>query len=181
MDSPRAARIGIALIGLSLAGCGGAPVTATNAAGVSASPALSPGALASGQACPATQPESVGPAGVDPGSFFGWGSSHGNGKLWVGGLWPRGVIAAGPEFVHADGSIGMKFGWWRAAPGQLTISGRRLDGVAPPVRADIPSGYGSTGFQASGVSFPTEGCWEVTGRVGDTTLTFVTLVRKLRT
>ena len=40
--------------------------------------------------------------------------------------------------------------------------------------ADVPSNYGTTGFQPSGVSFPTEGCWEVTGHVGDTTLTFVT-------
>jgi hypothetical protein len=37
-----------------------------------------------------------------------------------------------------------------------------------------------TGFQASGVYFPNEGCWEVTGRVGRTTLTFVTFVIKER-
>jgi len=115
---------------------------------------------------------------VDAGSFFGWGSSYGNGKLWVGGLWPRGVIAAGRDFVNSDGSIGMKFGWWRATVGQLAISGRRLDGPSPPARADVPSGYGQTGFQASGVTFPVEGCWEVTGRVGGVTLTFVTLVVK---
>jgi hypothetical protein len=30
----------------------------------------------------------------------------------------------------------------------------------------------------SGLSFPTEGCWEVTGAVGDAELTFVTLVLK---
>ena len=35
-----------------------------------------------------------------------------------------------------------------------------------------------TGFQASGVHFPTEGCWEVTGRVAMTTLTFVMFVIK---
>jgi hypothetical protein len=35
-----------------------------------------------------------------------------------------------------------------------------------------------TGFQASGVQFPTEGCWEVTGTVGTTSLTFVTFVIK---
>ncbi len=49
---------------------------------------------------------------------------------------------------------------------------------APPLRADIPEGYGLSGFQASGVIFPTEGCWEVTGRVGNVSLTFVTLVVK---
>jgi hypothetical protein len=60
--------------------------------------------------------------------------------------------------------------------GKLRIEGRRLDGPAPPLTADVPDGYGDAGFQASGIDFPTEGCWEVTGRVGSASLTFVTLV-----
>jgi hypothetical protein len=72
----------------------------------------------------------------------------------------------------------MKFGWWRNVSGQLEITGRRLDGSAPPLHAGVPDGYGGTGFQASGVSFPTEGCWELTGSVGSSSLTFVTLVIK---
>jgi hypothetical protein len=110
--------------------------------------------------------------------LFGYDSSFGNGKLWVGGLWKEGIVAATPDFVQADGSIGIKFGWWRKVTGQLEITGRRLDGPAPPLRASVPGGYGDTGFQASGLLFPTEGCWEVTGRVGATTLTFVTFVTK---
>ena len=51
-------------------------------------------------------------------------------------------------------------------------AGRRLTAT------DVPDGYGVTGFQASAVTFPTEGCWEVTGRVGNASLTFVTLVLK---
>jgi hypothetical protein len=62
--------------------------------------------------------------------------------------------------------------------GQLVIEGRRLDGKARPIRADIPSGYGESGFQPSGIYFSTEGCWEVTGSVGEASLTFVTLVVK---
>ena len=66
-----------------------------------------------------------------------------------------------------------------ACSGDLRISGRRLDAAAPPLRDDVPDGYGSTGFQASGVHFPTEGCWEVTGDLGTaTTLSFVTFVIK---
>jgi hypothetical protein len=49
-----------------------------------------------------------------------------------GGLWPRGVIEAGPDFVAKDGSVGMRFGWWRAARGKLTITGRRLDAPLRP-------------------------------------------------
>jgi hypothetical protein len=136
--------------------------------------------LADARRCPATRPSAVGPAGASPDDFFGWGASYGNGKLWVGGLWPDGVIAAGPEFVAADGSVGMKFGWWRAVEGDLRITGRRLDAPAPPLRASVPDGYGRAGFQASGVDFPTEGCWEVTGQLGATSLRFVTFVIKQR-
>jgi hypothetical protein len=132
--------------------------------------------LADAGRCPTTKP-SKGPAELQN-TLFGWGSSYGNGKLWVGGLWPDGVIAADSRFVEADGSVGMKFGWWHEDPGKLEITGRRLDGTAPPARGDVPDGYGLTGFQASGVYFPTEGCWEVTGRVGATTLRFVTFVIK---
>jgi hypothetical protein len=110
--------------------------------------------------------------------FFGWSSSYGNGKLWVGGLWPHGVIAASGDFVDRHGRVGMKFGWWRKAPGRLHITGWRLDALAPPLRADVPAGYGATGFQSSAVTFTTEGCWEVTGTVSRTSLTFVTFVIK---
>lgn len=72
----------------------------------------------------------------------------------------------------------MKFGWWREVPGRLRITGQRLDASAPRLLADVPSGYGATGFQSSGVTFPTEGCWEVTGEVGQATLSFVTFVIK---
>jgi hypothetical protein len=50
----------------------------------------------------------------------------------------------------------------------------------PPARGFVPDGYGDTGFQASGVDFPTEGCWEVTGALPTTRLRFVTLVVKKR-
>jgi hypothetical protein len=88
------------------------------------------------------------------------------------------VIDVGPDYVEPDGSVGMKFGWWRSVPGTLQITGRRLDRAAPAVRAHVPSGYGDRGFQSSGVYFPTPGCWEVTGTVGTARLSFVTLVVK---
>lgn len=117
--------------------------------------------------CPITHPNGSRP----PGSTFG-SEFHGNGAIWAG-LWPSNVVVQEPE---ADGSIGAKFGWWRGASGQLRIEGRRLDGAAPPLGSDVPDGYGDAGFQASGIVFPTEGCWEVTGRVGAASLSFVTLV-----
>jgi len=67
------------------------------------------------------------------------------------------LIAASRDFVDRLGRVGMKFGWWRTVPGRLHITGRRLDAAAPPLRADVPAGYGATGFQPSGVTFPRRG------------------------
>jgi len=124
--------------------------------------------------CPVTQslpaPESFGDR------LFGSAAAFGNGDLWVGGLGRDGVILADPRMVAADGTIGWKLGWWRVTPGDLSITGRRLDGDAPALRASVPDGYGSSGFQASGVDFPTRGCWEITGVAGGSPITFVTFV-----
>jgi hypothetical protein len=102
---------------------------------------------------------------------------HGNGKLWVK-LWPFGVIVAKPTVIDPDGSIGIKLPWWRSVAGTLAVTARRLDAQAPRVRGDVPSGYGRTGFQPSGVAFASQGCWQVTGRIGSVRLVFVTLVVK---
>ena len=68
----------------------------------------------------------------------------------------------------------------RLGRGQLRIEGRRLDAPASPLRAHVPNGYGEIGFQATALVFSSPGCWEVTGRVGDASLTFVTKVEKIR-
>jgi hypothetical protein len=125
-------------------------------------------------ACAATHPNGSTPPGEQPASI-----NHGNGALWVT-LWPEGRVVILSDMVRSDGVLSMKFPWWRepGVQGSLTIAGRRLDAPAPPLAANIPDGYGDTGFQATGLLFPTIGCWEVTGRVGDARLTFVTLVVK---
>ena len=123
--------------------------------------------------CPVTAPNGSTPPGEQPSP-----DQHGNGQIWTG-LWPEGKVVfepGGPGQILPDGSLAMKWWWWRGIEGQLTIEGRRLDAPAPPLQADIPEGYGEIGFQAAGLIFPSEGCWEVTGRVGEAELTFVTLV-----
>jgi hypothetical protein len=129
-------------------------------------------------ACAATTPNGVAATEKqDP-------SSHGNRQVSVGpfGLWPDGTVVfkpGGAGFVTRDGSLGMKFGWQRGVRGQLRVDGRRLDASAPPLRAEVPSGYGDLGFQATYLIFSTPGCWEVTGHVGDASVTFVTMVVKI--
>jgi len=126
--------------------------------------------------CAVTKPNGKMPAGVAVNS-----DSYGSDALGTL-LWPQGKVVfvpGGSGFILEDGSLSMKFPWWRGVTGKLTITGRRLDGAAPPLRARIPGGYGDTGFQASGIIFPTTGCWEVTGSVGEASLTFVTLVERV--
>jgi hypothetical protein len=77
-------------------------------------------------------------------------------------MWPHDVVIVTRDYIEADGSVGMKWPWWRGVKRKLKISGRRLDRKASPLTAYLPDGYGRNGFQPSGISFPTEGCWEVT-------------------
>lgn len=122
--------------------------------------------------CPVTLPNGSVPPGeseTTPNYF------HGDGGLWTA-LWPDGKIVMESHNIEADGSYSMKWGYWRGVTGALSVEGHRLDAEAEPLRASINDGYGDTGLQILALIFPTTGCWEVTGRVGDASLTFVTEV-----
>ena len=58
-----------------------------------------PVTMAQAKACPVTLPSAAGPSGPPRDAFFGWGASYGNGTLWVGGLWPHGIIVWFPPAV----------------------------------------------------------------------------------
>jgi len=60
------------------------------------------------------------------------------------------------------------------------IEGGRLDGLTAPLRASVPAGYGRAGFQSTGLTFPTTGCWRVAGSVAGYELEFVVFVTKRR-
>jgi hypothetical protein len=123
--------------------------------------------------CPITLPNGNTPPGQSP-----YPTHHGNGQLWTN-LLPDGVPVP-PENMRPDGKLTYNWWWWRGQTGPLSIEGRRLDDLAaPPLEAEITPGFGDTGYQDSWLIFPSEGCWEVTGQVGDTTLTFVTWVLKV--
>jgi hypothetical protein len=78
--------------------------------------------------------------------------------------------------LPANGPLTVDLTWWRWRPGALVVTGRRLDAAAPPLRATIVSGHGDAGFQPTVLQFPSSGCWEITGRVADGSLTFVSRV-----
>lgn len=155
-----------------LVGCAGPAQVARSVTTTTAPPPEARPTEAARSPCPVTLPNRSTPTAD-------WGStSHGNGTVYTE-LWPEGTVLADPSYVRPDGSIGMKWPWWRGVPGPLTVAGRRLDAPAPPLWAEVPDGYPVRGFQPSGLHFPTDGCWEVTGSVGDASLTFVTLVLKV--
>lgn len=85
----------------------------------------------------------------------GW---HGNGYLWAGPV----VAYFGNWYAG-----GMKVAWYRVTSGVLAITGRRTDASAAPLKTSIPCCYGLSGFQPVGMDFPSEGCWEVSGKVVD--------------
>ena len=106
-----------------------------------------------------TPPSIIHPAGPQP---VPWITSFvGNQVLWVG-LPTNSTLHPDTPTAHP---MTVKFPWWRLKAGQLTITGQRLDGPSAGFSASAPGGYGDSGFQASGLSFPAEGCWTITGSV----------------
>jgi hypothetical protein len=127
--------------------------------------------------CPATTPPDT--VFVPPPSYpkaAGKTFYVGTPKLWVTiypGPW-RG-LSLWPEGYR------QKIVWWsegydaKADPlPAIAISGRRLDGNAPPlVVAGANGSWTTADFIMSGVNFPTKGCWEITGRYKGAEVKFV--------
>jgi len=127
------------------------------------------------EACSPTVPNGQAPPGEPATENF-----LGNGSLYTI-LWPDGVIVfepGGSGEIRPDGSLAMKFPFWRGdgVSGKLTIEGRSLHRPGLTSSGEIPDGYGLTGVQAAALVFPEPGCWEVTARVGNDSLTFITRV-----
>ena len=133
--------------------------------------------------CPVTLPNGT----RDPDAGFSAGAfNHGNARIRVALNWSDGVLRAGPlpgggfvAVVNPDGSIYAKLGWWRGVRGRFSITGRRLDRPAPPLRVSLhTASYPTIGFIPSGLTFPTTGCWKITATQGVGRLALVVLVTK---
>jgi hypothetical protein len=167
----------IFLAALVLGGCGSSASSTGGAAATvqpampnaqpTAAPAPGAGATATADDCPVTEAIKDEPP-KDPNSDpFGLGYWYVNAD--------RTIWADVPESL-SWGTGGEKVIWIRPQGTQLEISGQRLDGEAPQLRADIPCCY-PTGFQVTGLTFPTGGCWEVTARAGTSELRVITWVK----
>ena len=162
----------------------GTPLPSPAPPAVTPSPSPAPLTGAAMAACPVSLPNVT----TSPNEHFVSpisGYQNADGTLFTM-LWAEGKVIfrpGGPGRINSDGSLGMKWPWYRTIPGAVVIGGRRLDAPAPPMHPvllrGIPDGYSETGFHPSGLLFPSEGCWEVTAKVGKASLTFVTLVVKV--
>jgi len=122
-------------------------------------------------ACPLTKPVWVKPpedSAVLNEPAFGYYFLNEDQSIWASAWWTE-------EFPLRAGDEGNKLGWFRPAGADLIITGHRLDADAPALEADIPCCY-PTRFQATGLYFPTEGCWEVNAKAEDRELSFIVWV-----
>lgn len=145
--------------------------------------ATSQGGAEAAADCPITQANDVAP----PPHLEHYAGKGGTNSYYEDGMW----VGVGPgihytsadtaNFLQADGSMAIKFWWTRGdgVRGEVVITGRRLDGEAPPPRFDDQfEQYGSIGFTPMPIIFPTAGCWEITGTVGEHSLTFVVFLEE---
>jgi hypothetical protein len=125
------------------------------------------------------------PYEVDATAFW-WGTE----KLWTfvdeSGIWPWSPHRPGHE--HEVQPLTAKLFWmsgnyhWQAEPyPSLTVTGRRLDGSAPPLLV-TPANNAFPGPGAAmviGVYVPAPGCWEITGEYRGEKLSFVVWVEPI--
>jgi hypothetical protein len=73
---------------------------------------------------------------------------------------------------------GQKVLWYKPSDSLLHVTGRRIDGKAPPLGYDISRDPRPRGpIQPSGIYFPTVGCWEIEAKSGRAELRLVVLVK----
>jgi|SRR5271165_2730058 len=124
-------------------------------------------------------------AGAWYGGGFGGGVWYGTEKLWTvlprDGVW----MGSGPRGPH-DFAYDNKLPWGRTNPpfrrtdDPLTVTGKRLDGLAPVFTETFESSgfgrdYSGEGIMG-GIEIPAFGCWQITGRYKDADVTFTVWV-----
>src|ERR1044072_2219349 len=111
--------------------------------------------------------------GERPSPMWKYNEWHGNRAVstWL----PRNgvyLFQPGRNITLADGTIVTKFLWFKIRK-PMIIEGHRLDGTAPPAWVRMDADTDDALFQPSQVGFPTPGCWQLTGRVGNDNLKIV--------
>jgi hypothetical protein len=124
-------------------------------------------------ACPLAEPVWAKPpddAAVQGSPQFGYYFVNADRSMWASAWW-----IGQEDYPLRVSEEGIKVGWFRPAGAALEITGKRLDAPAPSLEAHIPCCY-PTRFQATGLIFPTKGCWEITATAAESELAFVVWV-----
>jgi hypothetical protein len=125
------------------------------------------------QACPLSEPIWAKPpqdSAVQGPAAFGYYIVNADRSMWASAWWTE-----REDYPLRASKQGVKLGWFRPAGVALEITGHRIDAQAAPLEAHIPCCY-PTRFQATGLYFPSEGCWEVIAKADQSELTFVVWV-----
>ena len=123
--------------------------------------------------CPESTPSWVKPpedAAVSGPTEYGYYFVNEDRSIWASAWWN-----AQEEYPLSARKEGFKMGWFRPAGADLNIEGQRIDQSAAPLTAEIPCCY-PTQFQATGIIFPSAGCWEITAKAEDQVLSFIVWV-----
>lgn len=123
--------------------------------------------------CPVTQPQWLKPPEDDAvqnspayGNYF----ANADQSILASAWWTE------PEaYQQYANEGGVKVGWFRPEGADLQITGQRLDAQSSPLEAHVPCCY-PTRFQATGLLFPSEGCWQVVAKAAESELSFVVWV-----
>jgi hypothetical protein len=139
--------------------------------------------------CPVTKPSAAPfvPPLPYPTAPFGDEFWFGTPQLWT--VLPRSGVWKGlPHYTPSDPTFRQKSPWWREGYGghaspepNLTVTGERLDAVAPPLLTDHASSVWEEHkpdqpFMMTGLNVPTVGCWRVTGHYVGHDLSYVVWV-----
>ena len=134
----------------------------------------SPAASAVTPVCPVTEPvwvkppeDAAIPNNPEPGYYY----VNEDNSIWASAWWAE---VKNEKYLRA-GEEGIKVGWFRPAGEMLEISGERVDDETVTLEAHIPCCY-PTRFQATGLKFPTGGCWEIRAKADESELSFLVKV-----
>jgi hypothetical protein len=151
------------------------PAASTESAGVASEPVST---------CPITRPPDppFTPPEPTPRQAPGEDFWYGSDSLWTAlpqnGMWAD--LPHHPEGYTQKLVWGRKgYSWTKEPEPPLTVSGRRIDGPAPSLRADKATNAYAADIGSAmmvGIDFPTLGCWEINGSYQEAELSFVVWV-----
>lgn len=118
-------------------------------------------AISAVKECPASPITTEKPKNTNTAAFSHTWYRSPDGRIWAS--------APGLQSYRPEGN---KVLWVKPGGSELHVEGRRLDGEAGPLEVGMPCCYYGS-YQASGVTFPTPGCWEIEAKAADAEWRFV--------